>query len=270
MSLALIIGRDHLSTKSEVLLLYYYAIRAKTRGKLRGKCWPSKATIMADIHLNERTIDKINGKFRAMGILTWERGWGNRHKSHSNFYALNIEAMRKLAAETKQKRSLETCTGGGVLESLEPGILSLETCTGGGPNSKEEYKATRSSQEEHAATTQIDSLQSAAQDNVSENDVEDSSLMNGTTITTNTATSASIKGNEERPKAAPPNIPAAPPKPDLDIELAALLSADTGYQELCREYKSIPKDEAHEAEYTAVMSAVVARRRELRNQLTAA
>lgn len=112
MKLGLIIAPT-LKSPSERVLLQLYTSWAKNKNHpLKYKFWPSKKTIAERTGYGEDTINEANNLFKAMGILRWQRGYGNQHKSKSNCYEFLPDAMVALAEKIELSKSVITVSTG--------------------------------------------------------------------------------------------------------------------------------------------------------------
>jgi hypothetical protein len=64
------------------------------RNSKTGLCCPSLKRIGELAGLDERTVRRATAALHKLGILKWERGWGNQHADGTpNRYTLNLSAM---------------------------------------------------------------------------------------------------------------------------------------------------------------------------------
>jgi len=56
-----------------------------------GYCFPSRYELLKAIGCGERTLDAALSHWRKLGVIRWERGWGNQHGGQSNRYWFDEE-----------------------------------------------------------------------------------------------------------------------------------------------------------------------------------
>jgi hypothetical protein len=96
----------------------------------KGSCYPGYETLMADTgYTSDRTITAALTHWKSTGILSWKKGWGNRHKQVPNVYQFHEDVMEARI----EQQILETAPA-----ILETALASDETALTHSRNRTEE------------------------------------------------------------------------------------------------------------------------------------
>lgn len=88
----------------------------------KGECYPSYQTLMEETgYASKQTIADALRYWRDKGVITWEKGWGNSHKSKPNVYRFNEQAMWRQVSTAMKVQPMDK------VENLESPVSADES-----------------------------------------------------------------------------------------------------------------------------------------------
>jgi len=120
----------------EITAAAYFVGRALVRMADRfGRCWPSRATLAAELGYAESTIEEATKSLRRLGWLSWLRRKKSRTQYDSNLYQLtDLSPEKAKNAVSKEESNLESSAGiigeGGLTPAMTGAFRRLAATLG--------------------------------------------------------------------------------------------------------------------------------------------